>query len=129
MNAAATMLETAAVITIAEDVRLDLGHTDLVGTLVLDDDDLVLVAPSGSRQVLSTRLTSEPGDETGVAEGHFLIEEMGLQRKLPTALVAIGCFQEIARHKGWSPWGVDVVELALIEPAGGTTPDPNSESE
>lgn len=104
-------------ITIAEDVRLDLGHTDLVGTLVFDGDDLVLIAPSGSRQTLAQRSTSEPGEEIGVAEGHLLIEEMGLNRLLPTALVALGLFKEVARHSGWSLWGVDVVELDVVDPA------------
>jgi hypothetical protein len=116
MNAATATLETAAAITIAEDVRLDLGHTDLVGTLVFDGGGLVLVTPSGSTHLLGDH-TSMDG-KFQAPDGHILIEEVGLSRTLPAALVALGCFTETERHKGFSAWGADVVELRVIVPAG-----------
>jgi len=96
--------------------QLDLGYTDLVGELVFSDAaGLVLVAPSGHPQVLGKRsLADARGGELFAPEGHILIEEGGLVKNLPAALIAQGYCIEVARHKGLSDWGFDVVELRVI---------------
>jgi len=104
-------------ITIAEDVRLDLGHTDLVGNLVFDGEGLTLVTPSGTNQLLGHMLfIVKPGEVIQAPEFSILIEELGTLRTLPAALVALGGFSEVARHTGVSTWGVDVVELSVDVP-------------
>jgi hypothetical protein len=104
-------------LTIAKDVRLDLGHTDLVGTLTYDGEGLVLVTPSGSTQLLGSDLyPSASGEVRQAPLGCVLIGEMGLHRLLPAALVAQGLCKETARHRGISAWGVDVIELEVLLP-------------
>lgn len=110
------MESTTAAVTIAEDVRLDLGHTDFVGNLVFDGEELALITPSGTAQRLGHRLyTRAPGDVVQAPAGHILIEELGLTRALPAALVGLGSFQETDRHVGLSFWGADVVELRVMD--------------
>ena len=103
-------------ITIDEDIRLDLGHTDLVGTLVFDDFGLAIVSPTGTAQVLGhpqyALLTG--GVHQAAAADHILIEEMGLTSTLPAALIGQGYCEEVARHQGLSAWGADVVELKVL---------------
>lgn len=102
-------------ITIDEDVRLDLGHTDLVGTLVFDDKGLAIVSPTGSAQVLGrSQYVLVNGSIHEAAADHILIEEMGLTSTLPDALVRQGYCEEVARHQDLSAWGVDVVELRVL---------------
>ncbi|MET0887107.1 MAG: hypothetical protein ABWX92_11720 [Mycetocola sp.] len=106
-------------ITIAEDVRLDLGHTDLVGTLVFEGDDLVLIAPSGTDRVLGQRVFHvSPENVMEAPAGHVFIEELGLASKLPAALVSLGCFAETNRHAGVTTWGADLVEVDVLVSAG-----------
>lgn len=116
------MESTTAAVTIEADVRLDLGHTDLVGSLVFDGEELTLITPSGTARCLGRRgYARTPGDVFQAAEARVLIEELGLNRALPAALVATGHFLETNRHKDLSFWGADVVELLVIVPGQATS--------
>lgn len=103
-------------IIIDEDIRLDLGHTDLVGTLVFDDNGLAIISSTGSAQVLGrpqyASLTGDAHQAAGADQ--ILIEEMGLTSTLPAALIRQGYCEEVARHQGLSAWGADVVELRVL---------------
>lgn len=102
---------------IADDVRLDLGHTIKTGALSLRDDRLVLVTPTGTAEVLAKSVfVGIDGDTIAARQGAVLIEEFGLSQKLPAALVASGHLREVSRHSAISPWGVDVVELEPTHP-------------
>lgn len=99
---------------VAEGVWLDLGHTELVGTLVLDDDGLVVINPSGKKQLLGRNtMAGSIGGRMQAHRGHLLLEESGLLRNLPAALVGSGICEEIARHEGISDSGYAVIELRI----------------
>lgn len=94
------MSSTTTAVTVAEDVRLDLGHTDLVGDLVFDGAALSLITAHGTHHALGQRAFICSSCATMFAP------ESGIG-------LGLGCVRQTRRHACLSLRGAEVVELVF----------------
>lgn len=103
--------------TIARDVRLDLGETDLVGDVDYSiEGSLILTTASGARQILAERHFANDPEATLADEGHVQVEAFGRHQKLADALVGAGLCEEVSTRTA-GMWSATVHTLRVIKGA------------